>query len=334
MSITAAGGAIVTFYSYKGGVGRTMALANVAVQLARKGSRVLMVDWDLEAPGLINYFISEEAQQKANVSVTPAEDDGGLLGLLKDASKQANGMVESSAWRRKIAGLSVPPDPSTYSNPTPPTPGSLDLLASGYGRENYSTMLADFSWKEFFANEHRAKWLESLREDWSESYDFVLLILDKLSNRSHIHSMGFPRHGCSHEQSARPCGTGSATLRGRAFAATWCEAAGGGAAAQSESHVGLALGAGAGERAQSVAQDTAHRATAAADRRQEEAIGRRARSRRLGARICHRSVDSRAGRQAHREAQWQTVFAIGRVAAAQGTELLLPAAERSRQEAR
>ncbi len=161
-----------------------------------------------------------------------------------------------------------------------------------------------------------------------------LLILDKLSNRSHVHSMGFPRQGCSHEQSARPCGTGSATLRGRAFAATWCEAAGGGAAAQSEPHVGLALGAGAGERAQSVAQDTAHRATAGADRRQEEAIGRRARSRRLGARICHRSVDSGAGRQAHREAQWQAVFAIGRVAAAQGTELLLPAAERSRQEAR
>ncbi len=163
---------------------------------------------------------------------------------------------------------------------------------------------------------------------------FHLLILDKLSNRSHIHSMGFPRHGCSHEQSARPCGTGSATLRGRAFAATWCEAAGGGAAAQSEPHVGLALGAGAGERAQSVAQDTAHRATAAADRRQEEAIGRRARSRRLGARICYRSVDSGAGLQAHREDQWQAVFAIGRVAAAQGTELLLPAAERSRQEAR
>src|SRR3977135_3513050 len=165
-------------------------------------------------------------------------------------------------------------------------------------------------------------------------FSSLLLTLDKLSNRSHIHSMGFPRQGCSHGQRARPCGTGSATLRGRAFAATWCEAAGGGAAALSEPHVGLALGAGAGERAPSVAQDTAHRATAAADRRQEEAIGRRARSRRLGARICYRSVDSGAGLQAHREDQWQAVFAIGRVAAAQGAELLLPAAERSRQEAR
>jgi hypothetical protein len=152
-----------------------MALANVAVQLARKGSRVLMVDWDLEAPGLVNYFISEEAQQKAKVAVTPAQDDGGLLALLKDAYEQANGVVESSAWRHKITGLSVPRDPSTYSNPTPPTPGSLDLLASGYGSKNYSTILADFSGKEFFAHQRGGEWLESLREDWSRSYDFILI---------------------------------------------------------------------------------------------------------------------------------------------------------------
>ena len=43
---------IVTFYSYKGGVGRSMALANIAVLLAQRGMKVLMVDWDLEAPGL------------------------------------------------------------------------------------------------------------------------------------------------------------------------------------------------------------------------------------------------------------------------------------------
>jgi MinD-like ATPase involved in chromosome partitioning or flagellar assembly len=47
---------IVTFYSYKGGVGRSMALANVADILCRQGARVLMVDFDLEAPGLEQYF--------------------------------------------------------------------------------------------------------------------------------------------------------------------------------------------------------------------------------------------------------------------------------------
>jgi MinD-like ATPase involved in chromosome partitioning or flagellar assembly len=42
----------ITFYSYKGGTGRTMALANAAVYLAQLGFKVVALDFDLEAPGL------------------------------------------------------------------------------------------------------------------------------------------------------------------------------------------------------------------------------------------------------------------------------------------
>ena len=42
----------VTFYSFKGGVGRTLALVNIGVELAKTGRRVLLVDFDLEAPGI------------------------------------------------------------------------------------------------------------------------------------------------------------------------------------------------------------------------------------------------------------------------------------------
>ena len=49
-------GKIVTFYSYKGGSGRSMAVANVAWILASNGKRVLVIDWDLEAPGLHRFF--------------------------------------------------------------------------------------------------------------------------------------------------------------------------------------------------------------------------------------------------------------------------------------
>ena len=49
-------GKIVTFYSFKGGTGRTMALANVAWILAANGKRVLVADWDLESPGLHRFF--------------------------------------------------------------------------------------------------------------------------------------------------------------------------------------------------------------------------------------------------------------------------------------
>ena len=37
-------GKIITFYSYKGGVGRTMAVANIAWILAANGKRVLVAD--------------------------------------------------------------------------------------------------------------------------------------------------------------------------------------------------------------------------------------------------------------------------------------------------
>ena len=50
------GGKVLTFYSYKGGTGRTMALANTAWILASNGKKVRLVDWDLEAPGLHRYF--------------------------------------------------------------------------------------------------------------------------------------------------------------------------------------------------------------------------------------------------------------------------------------
>lgn len=41
----------IAFYSYKGGVGRSLALANLAYVLAREGRKVLILDMDLEAPG-------------------------------------------------------------------------------------------------------------------------------------------------------------------------------------------------------------------------------------------------------------------------------------------
>ena len=42
---------VVIFYSFKGGVGRTTALAGFALQRAREGERVLVLDLDLDAPG-------------------------------------------------------------------------------------------------------------------------------------------------------------------------------------------------------------------------------------------------------------------------------------------
>lgn len=52
---------VITFFSYKGGVGRTTSLALTATYLARNGLKVFVVDCDFEAPGLINFFDSSQS---------------------------------------------------------------------------------------------------------------------------------------------------------------------------------------------------------------------------------------------------------------------------------
>lgn len=58
---------IVTFYSYKGGVGRSLLLANYAHFLCRAGRKVLAIDLDLEAPGL--HFKFERHQDNIRYGV-------------------------------------------------------------------------------------------------------------------------------------------------------------------------------------------------------------------------------------------------------------------------
>ena len=51
---------ILAFYSFKGGVGRSMAVLNLAYSLAAKGRHVLVLDMDLEAPGLSGFLHREK----------------------------------------------------------------------------------------------------------------------------------------------------------------------------------------------------------------------------------------------------------------------------------
>ena len=54
---------ILSFYSYKGGMGRTTTLGALASYFARKeNARVFILDCDFEAPGLVNLFGLTEEQ--------------------------------------------------------------------------------------------------------------------------------------------------------------------------------------------------------------------------------------------------------------------------------
>ena len=51
---------VTSFYSFKGGVGRTTATILTALLLARAGKKVLVIDFDLEAPGLASVFANQD----------------------------------------------------------------------------------------------------------------------------------------------------------------------------------------------------------------------------------------------------------------------------------
>ncbi|NUQ26441.1 MAG: AAA family ATPase [Saprospiraceae bacterium] len=94
---------IVSFYSYKGGVGRTTILAALASFHARRmGAKVLILDCDFEAPGLVNFFGMNEDDLAAK---------GGIVEYLTDiAYLQNKDIVDISQYIHTIsAGASKDP---------------------------------------------------------------------------------------------------------------------------------------------------------------------------------------------------------------------------------
>jgi cellulose biosynthesis protein BcsQ/nucleoside-triphosphatase THEP1 len=60
---------VTSFYSFKGGVGRTTATILTALLLAREGKKVMIVDFDLEAPGLASIFANQNDDSQSLLSV-------------------------------------------------------------------------------------------------------------------------------------------------------------------------------------------------------------------------------------------------------------------------
>lgn len=80
----------IVFFSIKGGVGRSTALAATAWQLAQVGKRVLVLDLDLESPGLSSALLPTERQPKYGITDWLIED------LLDNGDAVFDSMVATS----------------------------------------------------------------------------------------------------------------------------------------------------------------------------------------------------------------------------------------------
>jgi cellulose biosynthesis protein BcsQ len=145
---------VITFYSYKGGTGRSMALANVACILARDaaeagGKGVLMIDWDLEAPGLHRFF-------RSLLHGRSGEGRAGLIELLWKLRDFAETVPEGSEEApegseqrfRKEAGLAKYIVKTEIEH--------LDLIKAGRFDDDYPERVNTFRWDELYG---RAAWL-------------------------------------------------------------------------------------------------------------------------------------------------------------------------------
>ncbi len=164
---------IYTFYSYKGGVGRSMALANIAELFFRNGKKVLMVDWDLEAPGLDYFFFEDESHE--NLLAKP-----GLVDMLidykekmmqhpKDMGKKGKKTLPFKALDHFL--VDIYPDINNG--------GKLWLLSAGKRSEEYlseyTNTILTFDWKDFYDNWAGELYFEWLRRQFENKADVILI---------------------------------------------------------------------------------------------------------------------------------------------------------------
>jgi tetratricopeptide (TPR) repeat protein len=144
-------GEVVTFYSYKGGTGRTMALSNIAVLLARRENAsvpVLMLDWDMEAPGLHHYFEQHEErpgvleffeacrQQLERFSLETAGAPAGGQGGRREDVALAQRVLDAIDWQQYVVRVD-------QGSP-------LYLMRAGRFDASYSERLAQMRWDQLF----------------------------------------------------------------------------------------------------------------------------------------------------------------------------------------
>jgi len=165
--MTGRDGKVVTFYSYKGGTGRTMALANVAWILASSGKRVLAVDWDLESPGLHRFF-------HPFLDLEIVADTPGVIDLIRNYQWAATRTQRGRPldWYREYAEVSQ----NTVSLEWDfPNGGALHFMPAGRQNQDYSATLASVNWDEFYEKFGGGLFFDAMRESLQREYDYVLI---------------------------------------------------------------------------------------------------------------------------------------------------------------
>lgn len=158
----------ITFYSFKGGVGRSMALFNVAGILAGRGFRVLAIDFDLEAPG-ISYLLRNQAPGG------PARP--GLVDLLEGAVRDGDAADLFKCTPGQIVDAythpySLPPD--LIHGPD----GELRILPAGRLDERYQRRLDELDLPGLYREGHGQPLMQEFKKIIRDAGRFDMVLVD------------------------------------------------------------------------------------------------------------------------------------------------------------
>lgn len=144
-----------------------MALANLAWVLASNEQKVLMIDWDLEAPGLHRYLrpflIDPELQ-----------DSRGLIDFVWDLSAEkmapavdflSNGGGDHLTLEDYVVGLDW-----NFTGE-----GSIAFVPAGRQDEDYPRRVNTFDWDNFYERLGGGKLLHATRDALRQDYDYILI---------------------------------------------------------------------------------------------------------------------------------------------------------------
>jgi MinD-like ATPase involved in chromosome partitioning or flagellar assembly len=138
-----------------------MALANIAWLLAEKShQKVLVVDWDLEAPGLHRFFgFRDEDLSRGLIELF---DDYKNL-LRKESVSLPDRLFDLRNYVRPVKAFTAG--------------GKISLLAAGRQDGNYAERINEFSWEEFYEKWHGFGFIEHLKGELRafDETDFILV---------------------------------------------------------------------------------------------------------------------------------------------------------------
>lgn len=189
-------GEVITFYSYKGGTGRSMALANCAGLMAESWPKtakpILLVDFDLEAPGLHEYF-REYLPLGENLL-----EQNGVLELFQDlhqqvdteiATRKANGYAGTTLDEESCHKLMAKFDFAPYLITSTLQP--VFLIKAGRFDDSYTKRLSAMHWQGLY---NAAPGIfRALAARWAQ--DYACTLIDSrtgLSDTSSICTMLLP----------------------------------------------------------------------------------------------------------------------------------------------